>query len=606
MSDDRCLAAVEPESGPGADLGPLPEWDLTDLYPAPDSKALKDALEAAAADTKVFAKQFRTKVAALDGDNLGAAVAAYERIDETLSRVMSYAQLLHSKNLEDPEIGKFYQGVHERVTDIASDLLFFTLELNLIEPADMEVKLRAPALARYASWVENSRAFRPHQLDEDMERLLNDKYVAGRAAWMRLFDETMAGLRFPFRDKSLTNAEILHLLSDRDSNVRRDAARSLGQVLQQNIRLFAHVTNTLAKDKEIDDRWRHYARPTSARNLSNRVEDVVVDALVTAVREAYPRLSHRYYKLKAGWFGGDKLDYWDRNAPLPNSEDRTVRWDEARETVLSAYAAFDPEMAAVGGRFFEHNWIDAPARAGKSPGAFAHPTVPSAHPYILLNYQGKVRDVMTLAHELGHGVHQVLAAQQGHLLADTPLTLAETASVFGEMLTFRRLLDREQDPRRRRAMLVGKVEDMLNTVVRQIALFEFEERVHAERRSGEVTATRLGDIWMEVQERSLGPALRFEDVYRNYWAYIPHFIHSPFYVYAYAFGDCLVNSLFAVYQSGHPGFQAKYLDMLRAGGTKHHKELLAPFGLDATDPAFWSRGLDVLAGFIDELEAMPQ
>ncbi len=605
MSDDRCLAAVEPESDPGADLGPLPEWDLTDLYPAPDSKALKDDLEAAAAAAKVFAKDFRTHVAELDGDRLGAAVAAYERIDETLSRVMSYAQLLHSKNLEDPEIGKFYQGVQERVTDIASDLLFFTLELNLIEPGDMEAKLKAPALARYASWVENSRAFRPHQLDEDMERLLNDKHVAGRAAWTRLFDETMAGLRFPFRDKNLTNAEILHLLSDRDSGVRRDAARSLGQILQQNIRLFAHVTNTLAKDKEIDDRWRHYARPTSARNLSNRVEDEVVDALVSAVRDAYSRLSHRYYKLKAGWFGGEKLDYWDRNAPLPDSEDRTLRWDEARETVLSAYAAFDPEMAAVGGRFFEHNWIDAPARAGKSPGAFAHPTVPSAHPYILLNYQGKVRDVMTLAHELGHGVHQVLAAQQGHLLADTPLTLAETASVFGEMLTFRRLLDREQDPRRRRAMLVGKVEDMLNTVVRQIALFEFEERVHAERRTGEVTATRLGDIWMEVQERSLGPALRFEDVYRTYWAYIPHFIHSPFYVYAYAFGDCLVNSLFAVYQSGHPGFQAKYLDMLRAGGTKHHKELLAPFGLDATDPAFWSRGLDVLAGFIDELEAMP-
>jgi len=605
MSDHRCRAAVVEESGVAADLGSLPEWNLSDLYPSPDSALLDSDLSSAAADAKAFAQQYRTKVAGLDGEALGNAVARYEQIDEILSRVMSYAQLLHSKALEDPQVGRFYQGIQERVTDIASDLLFFALELNLIEPADMAQKLNAPKLAHYASWVENSRAFRPHQLAEDMERLLNDKYVAGRAAWVRLFDETMAGLRFPFRDKKLTNAEILHRLSDRDGDVRRDAARSLGQVLGQNIRTFAHITNTLAKDKEIDDRWRHYPRPTSARNLSNRVEDEVVDALVSAVRDAYPRLSHRYYKLKASWFGGDTLDYWDRNAPLPDAEDRTVVWEEARDTVLSAYADFDPEMAAVGGRFFESNWIDAPAHAGKSPGAFAHPTVPSAHPYILLNYQGKVRDVMTLAHELGHGVHQVLAAKQGHLLADTPLTLAETASVFGEMLTFRRILDREQDPVRRRAMLAGKVEDMLNTVVRQIALFEFEEGVHAERRKGEVTATRLGEIWMDVQERSLGPALRFEDEYRNYWAYIPHFIHSPFYVYAYAFGDCLVNSLYAVYQSGHPGFQAKYLEMLRAGGTKHHKELLAPFGLDASDPAFWGRGLDVLAGFIDELEATP-
>ncbi len=603
MSDRQHPAATMLQASQTADLGPLPEWDLSDLYPGSESPALKIDLDRAAEDAKAFAKRYRTQVGSLDGEQLGRAVSDYERIDEVLSRVMSYAQLLHSKRLEDPETGRFYQGIHERITDIASDLLFFTLELNLIEQAEMEAKLRAPALARYASWVENSRAFRPHQLSEEMERLLNDRHVVGRAAWVRLFDETMASLRFPYRGRDLTNAEILHLLSDRDRDVRRDAARSLGQVLEQNERIFTHITNTLVKDKEIDDRWRHYPRPTSARNLSNRVEDEVVDALVAAVREAYPRLSHRYYAMKARWFGSEKLDYWDRNAPLPESDDRILQWDEARDTVLNAYRDFDPEMASVGNRFFERNWIDAPVHAGKSPGAFAHPTVPSAHPYILLNYQGRVRDVMTLAHELGHGVHQVLAADQGHLLSDTPLTLAETASVFGEMLTFRRLLDREQDPTRRRAMLAGKVEDMLNTVVRQIALFEFEEAVHNERRSGELTSTRLGAIWMDVQTRSLGPALRFEDVYRMYWAYIPHFIHSPFYVYAYAFGDCLVNSLFAVYQSGHPGFQKKYLDMLRAGGTRPHKELLAPFGLDATDPAFWNRGLDVLSGFIDELEA---
>ena len=585
-----------------ADLGRLPTWDLTDLYPAPDSDALRNDLDAAAAASAAFAERYRGRLAALDGEALGAAVAEYERIDETLARAMSYAQLVHAGNMADPEIGRFYQSVQERVTEISTATIFFTLELNQIDDADFAEKLKAPALAHYEPWLRNVRAFRPHQLSEEMERLLHEKHVAGRAAWMRLFDETMAALRFPIEGKALTSAEVLHLLSDRNGEVRREAARCLGKVLSENVRLFAHVTNTLAKDKEIEDRWRSFPRPVSARNLSNHVEDEVVDALVTAVRSAYPTLSHRYYALKARWFGGDRLDYWDRNAPLPDADDRSLSWDEARETVLGAYAAFSGTMAEVGRRFFDNPWIDAPTRPGKAPGAFAHSTVPSVHPYLLLNYQGKVRDVMTLAHELGHGVHQVLAAGQGHFLSDTPLTLAETASVFGEMLTFQRMLGEERDPKRRRVMLASKVEDMLNTVVRQIALYEFEERVHAERRRGELTPDRLGDIWMEIQERSLGPALRFEDEYRHYWSYIPHFIHSPFYVYAYAFGDCLVNSLYAVYQQGHPGFEAKYLEMLRAGGTLRHRALLAPFGLDATDPGFWDRGLSMISAMIDELE----
>lgn len=325
------------------------------------------------------------------------------------------------------------------------------------------------------------------------------------------------------------------------------------------------ITNTLAKDKEIEDKWRNYPRPTSSRNKSNHVEDEVVDALVTAVKGSYPDLSHRYYKLKAKWFGGDTLDYWDRNAPLPDDDDRLIPWGQARGIVLDAYGRFSPELAAVGARFFDNAWIDAPARPGKAPGAFAHPTVPSVHPYLLVNYQGKTRDVMTLAHELGHGVHQVLAGKQGHLMADTPLTLAETASVFGEMLTFRSLLDSETDPGRRKIMLAAKVEDMLNTVVRQIAFFDFEQRLHTERREGELTAERIGEIWFAVQAESLGPAIRFDEGYRNYWAYIPHFIHSPFYVYAYAFGDCLVNSLYAVYQDAADGFAERYLKMLSAG-----------------------------------------
>jgi oligoendopeptidase F len=588
----------------GSALGALPEWDLADLYAGPDSKDLSADLDHAASAAAAFSERYKGRLTEIDGAALGAAIAEYERLDETLSKVGSYAQLVYAGDQSDPANGRFYQGIHERLNTIATQLLFFTLELNRLDDAHLDALTADTGLARYRPWLRDVRAMRPHQLDDEIERVLHEKHVVGRAAWIRLFDETMAGLRFPFRDAKLTEAEILNLMSDPDGEKRREAAESLGGVLGDNIGTLALITNTLAKDKQIEDGWRKFPRPDSSRNLSNFVEDEVVDALSAAVRNAYPDLSHRYYALKAKWFGGSGLDYWDRNAPLPDSDDRTIAWDEARHTVLDAYAAFSPDMADVGKRFFDNDWIDAPARPGKASGAFAHPTVPSAHPYLLLNYQGRTRDVMTLAHELGHGVHQVLAAGQGHLMADTPLTLAETASVFGEMLTFRAMLQQTDNPATRRAMLAGKVEDMLNTVVRQIAFYEFEKRVHHERRDGELIPDRLGDIWMDIQAESLGPALRFDDNYRVFWGYIPHFVHSPFYVYAYAFGDCLVNSLYAAYREAEEGFAARYLDMLRAGGTLRHKELLAPFGLDAGDPEFWGRGLAVVAGLIDELEAL--
>jgi oligoendopeptidase F len=600
MATQSSASASETKS----ELGPLPEWDLSDLYPGRDSPALKRDLDGAAAAATGFAERYRGKLASLSGDALGGAIREYEGLRETLDRVMSYAGLVYAGDMSDAEIGRFYQMMQERVTDIGATLLFFTLELNKLEDTDLAEKLKAPALAHYGPWLRDLRVFRPHQLADDLEKLLHEKYVAGRAAWTRLFEETMAALRFPIEGKDLTSAEALHLLSEPDPALRKAAAKSLGEVFGKNARLFSLITNTLAKDKEIEDRWRGYKRPISSRNLGNYVEDEVVDALISAVRAAFPRLSHRYYRLKAKWFGVERLPYWDRNAPLPEEPHRVIPWPEARDTVLAAYNRFSPELAAVGGRFFERRWIDAPVRPGKSPGAFAHPTVPSAHPYLLLNYQGKTRDVMTLAHELGHGVHQVLAGAQGPLMADTPLTLAETASVFGEMLTFRALLAAEADRKSRKVMLAGKVEDMLNTVVRQIAFVEFERRIHDERRQGELTPDRIGQIWMSIQAESLGPAIGFEDEYKYYWTYIPHFIHTPFYVYAYAFGDCLVNSLYAVYQSADKGFADKYLDMLRAGGTRRHKELLAPFGLDAGDPKFWDKGLSVIAGFIDELETM--
>ncbi|MGH7098198.1 MAG: M3 family oligoendopeptidase [Stellaceae bacterium] len=588
-------------------LGSLPEWDLTDLYPGRDSPALTRDLETLAADAEAFRARCEGRLATLSGAELGAAVAEYERLEEIAGRIISYASLIHAGDLVDPEIGRFFQTMQERINAVSTTLLFFTLELNRIDDAALKAKLADPALARYRPWLRDLRAFRPHQLSDELEKLLHEKSVAGRSAWTRLFDQTAAELRFPFREQELGEAEVFDLLSSPDPAIRREAALGVGAVLGRHERIFALITNTLAKDKEIEDRWRHFPRPISSRNLSNLVEDEVVDALIAAVRASYPDLSHRYYRMKARWFGVERLPFWDRNAPLPDEEDRAIPWPQAEATVLSAYRRFSPEMAAVGERFFRSRWIDAPVRRGKSPGAFAHPTVPGAHPYLLLNYQGKVRDVMTLAHELGHGVHQVLAGGQGYLMADTPLTLAETASVFGEMLTFRALLARESDPRRHRVMLARKVEDMINTVIRQIAFVTFEERVHDERREAELTPARLSEIWLDVQRESLGPALDLDGldgVYRHYWEYIPHFIHSPFYVYAYAFGDCLVNSLYAAYEDAEEGFAGRYLAMLRAGGTLRHKELLAPFGLDASDPAFWSKGLGVIRGFIDEIERL--
>ncbi|HET6183765.1 MAG TPA: M3 family oligoendopeptidase [Acetobacteraceae bacterium] len=595
--------AAAPAGRQDSHADPLPQWDLSDLYPAPDSPLVGQDLDAAEGEAKAFAASYAGKVAQLSGEQLAGAIDAYQRIEERLGRLASYAQLLFAGDSTDSAIGSFYQTLNERVTTIGTHLIFFTLELNRIDEAALEAKLAAPAAARWRPWLRDLRVFRPHQLSDELERLLHEKEVTGRSAWSRLFDETIAGMRVAVAGEELTVTDALNQLSDRDRGVREATGRAIGEAFGKHLKLFALITNTLAKDKEIIDAWRHYPRPGSYRNRANMVEDEVVDALVAAVTESYPALSHRYYALKARWLGLPRLQHWDRNAPLPEDDDREIDWDSARRRVLDAYAAFSPEMAEIGSRFFERPWVDAALRAGKASGAFAHPTVPSAHPYILLNYHGRARDVMTLAHELGHGVHQVLAAGQGYLLSGTPLTLAETASVFGEMLTFRAMLDAETDPRRRRVMLASKVEDMLNTVVRQIAFYRFETLLHDERRRGEILPERIGAIWRQVQTESLGPAFEFTPEYDVFWAYIPHFIHSPFYVYAYAFGDCLVNALYGVFRSGHPGFQAKYLDMLRAGGTKRHKELLAPFGLDASDPSFWRKGLSVISDFINELEA---
>ncbi|MCA0305222.1 MAG: M3 family oligoendopeptidase [Proteobacteria bacterium] len=585
-------------------LGDLPTWNLADLYSSPTGTDLDADLKRAAEEAAAFAKDYEGKIAALDGKGLGGAIARYERLSDLMGRIGSYASLYYAQNMADAERGRFSQNVSEKLTDIGSQLVFFRLEINKIEDADLAARIKAPELAKYEPWLRDLRVYRPHQLSDEVEAILHDKSVTGARAWSRLFDQTIAELRFDADGESLTLADTLNRLDNPDAATRRTAAKALGQGLGARASVFTLIVNTLAKDKEVDDKWRKYPHPVAYRNLTNKVDDAVVEALVSAIREAYAELAHRYYRLKAGWFGRDSLDYWDRNAPLPGDDNRRFSWDEGREIVLDAFGGFDGRMAELAERFFVHSWIDGAPRPGKDPGAFCHPVVPSAHPYVLMNYYGRSRDVMTLAHELGHGVHQLLAAEQGMLMADTPLTLAETASVFGEMLVFRALLDRQGDPAARRRLLAGKVESMLNTVVRQTAFHEFEQRVHGERRLGELSSERLGEIWLDVQRESLGPVMRFDDEYQYYWAYIPHFIHSPFYVYAYAFGDCLVNSLYAVYRNAERGFQEKYFDMLRAGGTKHHSELLAPFGLDATDPSFWDQGLSVIGTLIDELETL--
>lgn len=580
-----------------------PTWDLADLFKGLDDTKVDKDLSSAETDATAFQKEFVGKLAGMSGAAFGAAITRYEDILEGAFKVMSYAQLLHAADTANQEIAQFHQSCQERVNGITGTLLFFTLELNRIEDDVLNEQLENPALARYRPWIEAERQARPYQLSDDIEQMLHEKSVTGHAAWTRLFDETMSELRFPFDGEALPVGDILNHMTSADPAIRERAGRGVAKGLTSRIRLFSLVTNTIAKDKEIEDTKRNFPRPMSARNIANQVEDDVVDALSSTVTSNYGRLSHRYYALKARWFGVDQLNWWDRNAPFPKTPERTYSWDQARDTVLNAYDGFAPEMAKTAAQFFDDSWIDASPRAGKNSGAFAHPVVPSAHPYVLMNFYGKPRDVMTLAHELGHGVHQVLAGPQGTLLSNTPLTLAETASVFGEMLTFRAILDAEQDPAKRRVLLAGKVEDMLNTVVRQIAFHQFETRVHDQRRAGELTATQIGDIWVETQSESLGPAIKFDDDYRSLWSYIPHFVHSPFYVYAYAFGDCLVNALYGLYKDGHPRFQEKYFEMLSAGGTMRHRELLAPFGLDASDPAFWNRGLDVISGFIDDLEA---
>ncbi len=590
--------------GGSDNLGNLPEWDLTDLYASEEAAELARDLDWLEGECASFASDYEGKLADLDAAGLLTCVHRNEKINAIAGRIMSFAGLRYYQLTTDADRAKFLSDMQEKITVFTTPLVFFTLEINRIEDDVLQAHFAANAdLARYEPVFRRIRAMKPYQLSDELEKFLHDLGVVGDA-WERLFDETIAGLTFTVDGEELNIEGTLNLLTEQDRSKREAASRELASVFQENIKTFARVHNTQAKEKEIVDRWRNMPTAQTGRHLSNDVEPEVVEALREAVVAAYPKLSHRYYELKRKWLGLDVMQVWDRNAPLPMEDTRIVGWDEAEKTVMDAYNAFDPRMGEIASPFFSKGWIDAAVKPGKAPGAFAHPTVTDVHPYVMLNYLGKPRDVMTLAHELGHGVHQVLAADQGEMLSSTPLTLAETASVFGEMLTFRKMLDKAETNEQRKVLLAGKVEDMINTVVRQIAFYDFECKLHAARREGELTPDDINALWMSVQAESLGPSFEFMEGYETFWAYIPHFVHSPFYVYAYAFGDGLVNALYSVYESGAEGFEDKYFEMLRAGGSKHHKDLLAPFGLDASDPKFWDKGLSMISGFIDELEAM--
>jgi oligoendopeptidase F len=602
MNSKNQSTAKRSESKAQAKHEKLPVWNLKDFYPEINSPEVVRDIAQAIDSAKNFQDKYKGKLANLTASELGQAIEQYEEISELSQKIGSYAYLVYATDVTDPTNTTFFQNTSEKLNQASSELIFFSLELNLISDEQLNEKYKQAAqLAKYKPWIRDIRAFKPYQLSEDLEKLLHEKSVAGNQAWVRLFDETLASLSFKIGNKKLSCDEALNLLSSPKAKIRKAAALEIGRIFAENGRIFSMITNTLAKDKHVEDEWRGFESPISSRNVSNLVEDDVVEALISAVKTSFPKLSHRYYSWKGKQLGLKKMEYWDRNAPLPGDKDSPIPWPQARDLVLKSYSDFSPELGALGKKFFDNAWIDAELRPGKAGGAFSHPTVPSVHPYILQNYHGKSRDVMTLAHELGHGVHQLLAAEQGALMCDTPLTLAETASVFGEQLTFRAMLAEEKSEARRKLLIAGKVEDMLNTVVRQVAFCEFERVVHDERKSGEISEKRLGEIWMAIQKESLGSAFKFDKSYANYWAYIPHFIHSPFYVYAYAFGDLLVNSLYSVYLSGMPDFQKKYITLLKAGGTLRHKELLKPFGLDASKPEFWQKGLQVIEGFVDEL-----
>ena len=600
-----CAAtATETEAGgPAAGV----RWDLSHLYGGPDDPRLEADLDIAEREAEGFAERYRGRVAELDASGLARAVDELEALQEPVGRAGAFAHLQFAADTSAPRHGALLQHLQERGTEIHKKLLFFELEWLAVDAERADALLADPALSRRRHFLSGLRRYRDHVLSEAEESVLSEAHITGSAAWSRLFDEVMAEIRFPVElegeRRELSEEETLALLYEADRDTRRAAAAGLTAGLRAHARVLGFIFNTLVQDKALDDRRRGYEHAMAARHLANEARRESVDALLSACVGRYDLVA-RYYRLKAKLLGLDALADYDRYAPVPGAEGRRG-FDEARAIVVEAYRDFSPRLAELAERFFDEHWIDAELRPGKRGGAFSASTVPSAHPYVLLNYTGNLRDVMTLAHELGHGVHQSLAARQGLFEQDTPLTTAETASVFGEMLVFRRLMREERDPAIRLSLLCGKLEDAFATVFRQVAMTRFEETLHAARREeGELSLERIDALWMDANRPMFGDSVQLTDDYACWWLYIPHFVHSPFYCYAYAFGELLVLALLRRFDEEGEAFVPKYLELLEAGGSDTPEALLSALGLDIADPAFWDGGLALLEELLEQAEAL--
>ena len=583
----------------------LPSWDLKDLYSGIDAPEIKKDIKKVELLTKKFRVNYRGKISNLKETAFVKLFCDLEDLERTSGRLLSFAQLLHAQNNTSEDRIKFLSDIQDKLTTLNSKTIFLTLEISQIkERRYKKIISKKSPVRKYKIFFEKVRAMKPYQLSEKMENLLNEYGSNTRNSWCKLFDETISDINIFMKNQKYSLEQTLNLLQSPNSRVRQSAGILLAKELQNNLKVFGRITNSLAKEKQIGDSWRKFKKPDEYRHLSNGVKPKIIENLRQTVVSSYPETSHKYYQLKAKMMGKDKLRLWDRNAPLKRVSQPSISWDAAKNIVLESYADFHPKMAEIGESFFKNGWIDAKIVSGKAPGAFSHPTVTDVHPYILLNYFGSNRDVMTLSHELGHGIHQVLAAKQGDILSDTPLIIAETASVFGEMLTFERLLKNEKNQSQRKYLLASKIEDMINTVIRQISFYDFEYRVHEKRKNGELTTESISKIWMDVSKESLGDSFIYDERYESFWSYVPHFIHSPFYVYAYAFGDGMVNALYSTYRSGMSDFAKEYLNLLSAGGSKPHKELLSPFNLDLSKKTFWLKGIKVLKNLVDELDSL--
>jgi oligoendopeptidase F len=583
----------------------LPKWDLSDLYQSINDPQINTDLQQITGQIQLLRRDFYQKISSLNPAQLNNFLEKYEQISDRICKISTYCYLQYATNLNNQQVLAFFQDNQEKIAYFSGELVFAINEIVSLDLAKLQSLQHDPALAKYQPFLRDLIFSKPHHLNEQLEKLNIDKNITGSSAFIRLFDETINNLQFNYNGKKLNSSQIFNLLSESDRQIRQQASEEIAKVFSENSKIFTFITNTLAKDKQVQDQWRQYPTPISSRNSEEFLPDEVVEIMIDTIKKNYSKTAHRYYKLKAKILKLDKLEFYDRNAPLPYKSNKIFSWQQAKDIVISSYKQFSPQMAEIAEKFFTNNWIDAKIYDGKDSGAFSHPCTTSVHPYILLNYQEKIRDVATLAHELGHGVHQYLARKQGYLQSSTPITLAETASIFGEELVFQKILQNINDKDEKISLIANKIEDIINTAVRQIAFCEFEKRVHQHRQQGELSSEQICKFWLEVQQQSLGDAFNFGDNYAYFWCYIPHFIHTPFYVYAYAFGYCLVSSLYATYQQNNiPNFIDKYLAMLESGGSKWHEELLQQFGLSMYKQQFWQFGIDSLINYINQLEQL--